>query len=85
MGGVQWRLRPDIVVFDEDTVGGGELETRADLPGGGLRLYAESTGMSHVLVNGTVIVESGASTGAQPGRLLRSGQDTTTVEVGSLT
>jgi N-acyl-D-aspartate/D-glutamate deacylase len=66
----------DIVVFDEDAVGGGELETREDLPGGALRLFAESTGVAHVLVNGTPILDAGRLTGDQPGHVLRSGRDT---------
>jgi N-acyl-D-aspartate/D-glutamate deacylase len=68
----------DIVVFDEDTVGSGEIETRADLPAGGRRLFAESRGVQHVLVNGAPIVEQGALTGNRPGSLLRSGRDTDT-------
>ncbi len=66
----------DVVIFDEGTVGSGPLETRADLPGGGLRLFAESTGISHVVVNGETIVERGSPTGQRPGRVLRSGRDT---------
>ena len=68
----------DIVVFDEETVGSGDPYTRADLPGGGRRLFAESTGIGHVLVNGEEIVVDGQSTDRRPGRVLRSGRDTTT-------
>ena len=71
----------DLVVFDEDTVGSTELETRADLPGGGRRLFAASIGVDHVIVNGESIVERGSHTGARPGRVLRSGRDTDTPSV----
>ncbi len=64
----------DIVVFDEDTVGSGEVETRADLPGGGSRLFSEAEGVLAVLVNGLPIVEGGAYTEHRPGVLLRRGQ-----------
>jgi N-acyl-D-aspartate/D-glutamate deacylase len=68
----------DVVVFDELAVGCAPVHTRHDLPGGAGRLYAESTGVEHVLANGVPIVESGAFTGDTPGRVLRSGVDTST-------
>jgi N-acyl-D-aspartate/D-glutamate deacylase len=81
----------DLVVFDPATIGPGPERTRDDLPGGASRLYADATGMTHVLVNGTPIVESGAFTEAAlgaatdsapgPGRVLRSGRDTDTVTI----
>jgi N-acyl-D-aspartate/D-glutamate deacylase len=81
------RLAPgywaDVVVFDPDTVGHGPERTRQDLPGGASRLYAEATGIEHVLVNGTELVRRGGFTGALAGRVLRSGTDTDTVGAGS--
>ena len=71
----------DVVVLDPETVASGPLVTRFDLPAGAGRLYAEPTGIHQVLVNGEVIVSEGELTGARPGRLLRSGRDTTTPEI----
>ena len=73
----------DLVVFDPATVGAGPERTRTDLPGGACRLYAESTGVEQVYVNGTAVVESGRITGATPGTLLRSGRDSDSVTVGA--
>jgi N-acyl-D-aspartate/D-glutamate deacylase len=61
----------DLMIFDPERIGHGPERTRADLPGGASRLYAESTGMEHVLVNGTEIVTAGDFTGETPGTVLR--------------
>lgn len=75
-------LRPgwkaDVLVIDPDRVGSGPVHTRADLPGGGSRLYAEGDGYEHVLVNGQEIVREGHFTDVRPGTVLRSGRDTYT-------
>jgi N-acyl-D-aspartate/D-glutamate deacylase len=70
--------RADLVLFDPGTVGPARTETRYDLPGDEMRLYAGAVGMSHVIVNGRTIVEQGAHTGELPGHVLRSGRDTAT-------
>ena len=81
------RLAPgafaDVVVFDPASIGHTPVRTRDDLPGGASRLYAEATGVRHVLVNGTEIARDGEFTGATPGTVLRSGRDTDTVHAGS--
>jgi N-acyl-D-aspartate/D-glutamate deacylase len=66
----------DVVVFDEDRIGSGPLHTRGDLPGGAQRLFAEATGVAAVLVNGVPVVEQGDVVDTRPGRVLRSGTDT---------
>ncbi len=70
----------DLVVLDPDTVGVGPIHSRDDLPGGATRLYAEARGIEHVIVNGVPVLERGTYTHARPGRVLRSGRDTETVE-----
>jgi N-acyl-D-aspartate/D-glutamate deacylase len=73
----------DLVIFDPATVGHGPDRTRDDMPGGASRLYAEGTGIEHVVVNGSELVRHGTFTGALAGQLLRSGRDTDTVPAGA--
>jgi len=72
----------DLVLFDPARVGYRPERTRADLPGGAARLYAEADGVEGVFVNGTRIVDGGDFTGATPGTLLSSGRDTETAPLG---
>jgi N-acyl-D-aspartate/D-glutamate deacylase len=63
--------RADVVVFDPDTVGMGEVEMRNDLPNDEFRLFADAIGIDHVLVNGVEIVDHGKVTGSTPGAVIR--------------
>lgn len=71
-------MKADVVVLDPKTIATDDVAMRMDLPGGAGRLYAGSTGIDHVLVNGAPIVADGALTDARPGTVLRSGRDTAT-------
>jgi N-acyl-D-aspartate/D-glutamate deacylase len=71
----------DLVVFDPATVGTKTVGMRYDLPQQAGRLYAEASGVDHVLVNGTPVVADGRLTGSRTGTLLRSGRDTTTASL----
>jgi N-acyl-D-aspartate/D-glutamate deacylase len=73
----------DIVVFDPDTIACGPISMRDDLPGGQLRLYAESIGIHHVIANGVRVAHGNEATGLKGGRILRSGKDTYTVSLKS--
>jgi N-acyl-D-aspartate/D-glutamate deacylase len=71
----------DIVVFDADTVGPGNVVTRKDLPAGGERLYADANGIANVVVNGREIIRDNKYLGVSAGTVLRSGKDTYTVTI----
>lgn len=73
-------MAADLFVFDPATVGSEPARLVHDLPGGTPRLFAESTGVVRVLVNGVETVVDGRPTGATPGSVLRSGRDTRSVE-----
>lgn len=75
----------DMVVFDPATVGSEPARLVADLPGGGQRLTAGSRGVTGVYVAGQEVVRNGTVTGRRPGRVLRSGADTETVSLASVT
>jgi N-acyl-D-aspartate/D-glutamate deacylase len=72
--------RADLFVFDPETVGSEPATLVHDLPGGSPRLVADAIGVVRVLVNGVETIVDGQPTGNLPGTLLRSGEDTNTVE-----
>jgi N-acyl-D-amino-acid deacylase len=68
-------LRPglvaDIAVFDPKTVNTLEPEYVQDLPANETRMIQKAAGVPYTFVNGEVVIENGAPTGACPGRILR--------------
>jgi len=80
-GRIEPGFHADLVLFDPETIGSGEIHERTDLPGNSARLFAESTGIRRVFVNGEAIVVDGRPTDALPGTVLRSGRDTRTVSI----
>jgi N-acyl-D-aspartate/D-glutamate deacylase len=77
-GQVETGWYADLAILDPQTVGSEPVAMRFDMPGGAGRLLADSTGVDHVLVNGTPIVTNGKLTANRPGTVLRSGTDTGT-------
>src|SRR5262249_2412770 len=77
------RIRPgyaaDLVMFDPARLGSSPMQVVRDLPAGAPRLMSDPSGVVRVLVGGTEIYRDNVATGDLPGRLLRSGQDSTTV------
>jgi N-acyl-D-aspartate/D-glutamate deacylase len=64
-------LAADIAVFDPVTVNTEEPEYVQDLPGDETRMIQRATGVPYTVVNGEVVIENGAVTGARPGKILR--------------
>ncbi len=67
----------DVLIFDAETVGASSLRRVYDLPAGEDRLISDASGISAVVVNGTLIRRNGVDVlgaeGRLPGRLLRHG------------
>ncbi|MFE0046941.1 N-acyl-D-amino-acid deacylase family protein [Streptomyces albireticuli] len=72
----------DLVLFDPTRIDAGPASLVHDLPGGGPRLDSRAVGVVSVRVNGVETVRHDVTTGALPGRVLRSGRDTETVGTG---
>ena len=66
-------LAADIAVFDPATINTLEPEYVRDLPGNETRMIQRATGVPFTVVNGEVVIENGAPTGALPGKVLRPG------------
>jgi N-acyl-D-aspartate/D-glutamate deacylase len=64
-------LAADIAVFDPATINTLEPEYVQDLPGNETRMIQKAAGVPHTIVNGQVLIENGAPTGAYPGKVLR--------------
>jgi len=77
-GQVQPGWYADLVIFDPETIDSEPLRMVDDLPGGTQRLYSGAIGVQAVFCNGTLIVEAGNNSGALPGKVMKSGQDTAT-------
>jgi N-acyl-D-aspartate/D-glutamate deacylase len=60
----------DMVLFDPETITGGEEELANDFPGGQARYVRHPRGVEKVIVNGEVLVDRGSYTAARPGRIL---------------
>ncbi|MGR8949372.1 MAG: amidohydrolase family protein, partial [Gammaproteobacteria bacterium] len=64
-------MRADLNLIDLDNVGLPLPEMVNDLPASGQRLIQKSHGYELTMVNGEITFESGAHTGALPGKLVR--------------
>ena len=61
----------DLVVWDPARLGVGPTRWADDFPAGGGRFVVESTGYRALVVNGSVLLDDGADTGARAGRVLQ--------------
>jgi N-acyl-D-aspartate/D-glutamate deacylase len=68
-------LRPgmaaDVTIFDPATINTLEPEYVQDLPGNETRMIQRAVGVPFTVVNGELVIENGAATGALPGKVLR--------------
>jgi N-acyl-D-amino-acid deacylase len=61
----------DLVIFDPATINTLEPEYVQDLPANETRMIQRAAGVHHTVLNGEVVIENGAATGAYPGQVLR--------------
>jgi N-acyl-D-aspartate/D-glutamate deacylase len=67
-------MAADLMVFDLARIGVKDDEVSRDGPGGTPRRVQGAEGISHVVVNGSVVLNQGQHSGAFPGRVLRAGR-----------
>ncbi|MGZ9272681.1 MAG: amidohydrolase family protein, partial [Candidatus Binatia bacterium] len=65
-------LAADIFVFDPERIDLAKPAKVNDLPEGAPRFVQGAKGIHYTIVNGKVLMDNGAHTGAYPGRVLRS-------------
>ena len=70
-GMVREGMNADLNVFDPQTIHQNMPELVNDLPAGAQRLKQTSRGISHTIVNGTVLLKDNQPTGDLPGQLVR--------------
>ena len=70
-------LAADLVVFDAATIKPLQEDIVRVSPNNGWRIRERAEGISHTIVNGTVLMEQGQPTGALPGKVLRNALCTT--------
>jgi len=61
----------DLAIFDPATINTLEPEYVQDHPANETRMIQRAVGVHHTVVNGKVVIENGAATGAYPGQVLR--------------
>jgi len=61
----------DVVVYDPATLAAGEARLVRDFPADTERYVVDASGYRAVVVNGEILIEDGAHTGALPGHVLR--------------
>ena len=65
-------LAADLTIFDADVVQPLPEDVVHDFPNNGWRLRERAQGIAYTVVNGQVLMEQGAHSGALPGRVLRN-------------
>jgi N-acyl-D-aspartate/D-glutamate deacylase len=71
-GRIAQGLVADLTLFDPETIDAKDPEYVWDLPGGGKRFVAKSTGIKATIVSGQVLYLDGEYQGGLPGKVLRS-------------